>query len=871
MEIQFEYIHKLAKQYNEYNNSDELLYKALNSLNHEELKRINSEYGSPERSFAPVNLLRAEVSRQMLNGVNLDNNLVEIIKQKIRDKDIVYFQTYNKKFLDELENYTFGTRDVFANWQKSWGIFHTFIYNNIERQTINTYLEQISQQIIKDLEFNDYIYHYVDFYGSSNFGSDFCWIAIYPLEKNSHQDSYQFFLKISNDSKAGRLVGSNIKSPFENDLKNISSYNEAKKIFISLKEDIVTKNQLLRGYFKFAPGVQASEWERFKNEEIIAVNYHELELQDLSKINTLEEINNKAGLDVKNRSLENLFFFKKAKIGDVIFVSKGVNVCLGIGIIQSDYFYDNKDNNYSHRRKVKWITDKVYEYQTNSRKGGYKNLFRPDTFSPIKSAEFILNEYIRLYPELEDIFKSYSLIEKNQSNSKIQIQELNQEIEGDVIINPNYWWLNANPSVWSISDAKIDEVQTYTTRNERGNKRRIYKYFEQVKVGDIVIGYESSPIKQISGVFEITKPIHQNETEGEVIEIKLIEKLEVPIPWNELNNNSELQNCEVFINNQGTLFKLTEEEFEIIRDIIDSKNIQIEKQISLSFPSYSYENDPDKPFLSKEEINSIINLLERKKNIILQGSPGVGKTFIARKIAYEIMKQKNDLQIETVQFHQSYSYEDFIQGLRPKNKSFEVKQGIFFTFCKKALIHSEKKYFFIIDEINRGNLSKIFGELMMLIEADKRDEKYKVHLTYSEEDEKFYIPPNVYIIGTMNTADRSLAIVDYALRRRFAFYEIKPSFGKDFSKSLKEIGISNELITHIQEKIKIVNDYICQDPNLGNGFQIGHSYFCTTKIVNDEKSWYRDILNYEIKPMLEEIWFDEPEQINKMFNLLNIN
>ena len=133
----------------------------------------------------------------------------------------------------------------------------------------------------------------------------------------------------------------------------------------------------------------------------------------------------------------------------------------------------------------------------------------------------------------------------------------------------------------------------------------------------------------------------------------------------------------------------------------------------------------------------------------------MGKTFIAKKIAYEIMGNMNDAQIEMVQFHQSYSYEDFIQGLRPNKKGFELRNGIFYNFCQQALAHPERQFFFIIDEINRGNLSKIFGELLMLIETDKRGEKYAIKLTYAEDEEDtFYVPENLYIIGTMNTADR---------------------------------------------------------------------------------------------------------------------
>lgn len=260
----------------------------------------------------------------------------------------------------------------------------------------------------------------------------------------------------------------------------------------------------------------------------------------------------------------------------------------------------------------------------------------------------------------------------------------------------------------------------------------------------------------------------------------MVEKLEIPITWNELKNINALQQCEVFINNQGSLFKLQEEEYDIIRDVIDTKNIITEKLLqNSSHKKYQFNEDSDKPFISEQQFFQTVTLLKRKKNIILQGPPGVGKTFIARKLAYQIMQEVKDANIEMVQFHQSYSYEDFIQGLRPTQQgSFDLKDGIFFSFCRRALAHPDKPFFFIIDEINRGNLGKIFGELMMLIEADKRAEKFALKLTYAEDEEdRFYVPENLYIIGTMNTADRSLAIVDYALRRRFAFINLQPDYG----------------------------------------------------------------------------------------------
>lgn len=221
-----------------------------------------------------------------------------------------------------------------------------------------------------------------------------------------------------------------------------------------------------------------------------------------------------------------------------------------------------------------------------------------------------------------------------------------------------------------------------------------------------------------------------------------------------------------------------------------------------------------------------------------------------------------------IQFHQSYSYEDFIQGYRPNDKeNFTLKNGVFYEFCKKAQRDPENKYVFIIDEINRGNLSKIFGELMMLIEPDKRGKDFAVPLTYAKDtDDKFYLPGNLYLIGTMNTADRSLAMVDYALRRRFSFISLSPKFDtSEFKAFLKSKDIDRELIQIISTKMIDLNNEISKDEkNLGIGYQIGHSFFCPTdSLATYDNEWYQRVVRHEIRPLLEEYWFDNLEEVNK--------
>ena len=284
---------------------------------------------------------------------------------------------------------------------------------------------------------------------------------------------------------------------------------------------------------------------------------------------------------------------------------------------------------------------------------------------------------------------------------------------------------------------------------------------------------------------------------------------------------------------------------------------------SKPIPAYSMDEALGELFIPRSGIEEALNLLRYKKNLVLQGPPGTGKTFFAKRLAYLLLGEKDLDRIEQVQFHQSYSYEDFIQGYRPTDAGgFARADGPFMRFCDKALQDTESEYVLVIDEINRGNLSKIFGELLMLIEADKRTEAWATTLTYTREGETpFYIPKNVHIIGTMNTADRSLAMVDYALRRRFAFVDVKPAFSQAiFLKKLMALGADSALQDRIIERFDRLNRKIGDDANLGEGFCIGHSYFCQTGRTTADDQWYRRIIGSEIKPLLREYWPDDEDR-----------
>ena len=279
----------------------------------------------------------------------------------------------------------------------------------------------------------------------------------------------------------------------------------------------------------------------------------------------------------------------------------------------------------------------------------------------------------------------------------------------------------------------------------------------------------------------------------------------------------------------------------------------VEEPVEAVLKPYDEDKFLEEVYMSKPKYDTLVALIKKKKNVILQGAPGVGKTFAAKRLAYSIMGVKDPSRVMMVQFHQSYSYEDFIMGFRPTQEGgFELKRGAFYDFCKSAEVDSEDTpYFFIIDEINRGNLSKIFGELFMLIESDMRGIELK--LLYA--DEKFSVPKNVYIIGMMNTADRSLAMMDYALRRRFAFFDMEPGFTTKGFRQYQE-GLQSEKFNRLIDRVEALNADIATDDSLGEGFCIGHSYFCELKETSDQT--LSGIVEFELVPLLKEYWFDEP-------------
>ena len=592
---------------------------------------------------------------------------------------------------------------------------------------------------------------------------------------------------------------------------NYAEFSYAAYLKTSQKQEKEEKNDSSTiAYWIYAPGEQAVFWDEYYQDGIMGLGWNKIgDLREYRKQQDLvAPLKQHYGSDTSQKNSADMLysFAYEMKPGDIVFAKKGRSMIVGRGVVISDYYYDSNRDNHPHLRKVEWT---------------HKGEWKTDSMLAMKT----LTNITRYTDYVKQLNK---LIEGNNSPDPVESTD------------KRYWWLVGNPKIWSISEMKVGDEQNYTLYNENGHQRRIFQHFLNAKEGDVVIGYESTPTKQVVGLLTISKA-----NDGKSVFFKKTETFPEPINYSTLRTTPGLENMEYMKNQQGSFFKVTADEYDIIMELVRGDN-PIPKQEKKE--KYTKSNFLDEVYVSYLDYERLESLLLRKKNLILQGAPGVGKTFAAKRLAYAIMGEKDDRRVMQVQFHQNYSYEDFVMGYKPNEEGgFELKNGVFYRFCKRAAADSEHKYFFIIDEINRGNLSKIFGELLMLIENDYRDKP--IQLAY--KDEMFAVPSNLYIIGMMNTADRSLAMIDYALRRRFSFFEMKPGFNSPaFEEGIRKLHDPhlNSLVKAIVELNKVIEN----DDSLGSGFCIGHSYLCNLGYQYE----LENIVEYDIIPMLREYWFD---------------
>ena len=294
-----------------------------------------------------------------------------------------------------------------------------------------------------------------------------------------------------------------------------------------------------------------------------------------------------------------------------------------------------------------------------------------------------------------------------------------------------------------------------------------------------------------------------------------------------------------------------------------SKRITVAAEPSIGYQAPAYERAEAlaELFIGETELTAALAGLQRRRNLLLQGPPGTGKTFLARRLAWLLLGARDESRIELVQFHPSYGYEDFMLGFRPDAQGrFHLVPGVLPLLCQRAAADPSRPYFLLIDEVNRGNVPRIFGELLLLLEADKRGPAHALRLPYAPaEAPRFFVPENLYVIGTLNLADRSLSPLDYALRRRFAFVALRPQFGAPLRQFLAARQVPAALVEQLCSRMAALNQTIADDPELGPDFEIGHSYFCQPPANPAEAAaWLRLIFEQEIGPLLADYWREQP-------------
>lgn len=409
-----------------------------------------------------------------------------------------------------------------------------------------------------------------------------------------------------------------------------------------------------------------------------------------------------------------------------------------------------------------------------------------------------------------------------------------------------------NINDYEVLRSKVKDFWGDQESSRKNDTRCLWQLSKEIMPGDIV--FAKRGVKKIIACGVVQEGYEYNESLAEKGKDSYIHCCKVN--WVDVHDYETQGKFAMKTLTNITRFKDT------VKDLMEQYDIDmppVVDTVSELNDSYSREAFLKDVFLNEEQYDALKELLLRKKNIILQGAPGVGKTYMAKRLAYSVMGEKDEDRVKLIQFHQSYSYEDFIVGYRPSEDSlgFEPRYGSFYNFCEEARKEPDKQYFFIIDEINRGNVSKIFGELFMMIEKDYRGEK--VLLPY--KDEEFSVPPNIYIIGMMNTADRSIAMIDYALRRRFSFYDVKPAFESEGFKKILQ-NVQDERLNKLIQVIVDLNNAISDDETLGEGFAIGHSYFTSAEFETNPK-WLDAVVEFDLVPLLKEYWFDNKPEVDR--------
>lgn len=582
---------------------------------------------------------------------------------------------------------------------------------------------------------------------------------------------------------------------------------------------------------KIAPGHDAMFWSECLAEGYVCVGWDEV--GDLRNYASKDEFKSafarefsagyKNDQKTVSRKGNELWRLTEIEPGDIIVANREISQILAIGeVLEPAYEWLETRQEFKHIIRVKWDTSYAQQIPPVKRWGLVTvDSVKPDLYAIIMKKENPLQPPVivpagipveRIYAEMEQMLlrkkqvilygppgtgKTYIALRfavwwlaKNYGDpnanviltDEIEFKRAEQKLRA-YGVEQRFWWVVANPKTWTWDNLFRDKTVDY-------DYGRLRKNFPLVQKGDVVFGYEANPVKSIVAMARVTRGLERNSAGDRTITLEPLVKLKEGVPWDELKNDPLIQKSEpLMFNSQGTLFSISQEEALQLMKLISEKNSDFELDV---------------------EDSAVLGPLTR------------------------------------LTFHASYSYEDFIEGFRPVKGqrdqiALRLEDGVFKRLCRKAS-SSELPYLVFIDEINRANVTRVLGETITLLEADKRGHT----ITLPQSKDLFSIPPNVYTIGTMNTADRSIKLVDVALRRRFAFIEMMPDC--EMLEGIVVGGLPlDKFLSELNRRITVRE---------GREKQIGHSFLLENGNPVSSAGEFCKRFRYEILPLLQEYCYD---------------
>ena len=645
-------------------------------------------------------------------------------------------------------------------------------------------------------------------------------------------------------------------------------------------KDAQTAEKQERGYWLYVPGEGAGKWEEFRGAGIMALNWDRIGdptsyPNEEAVIEALEAGYGDWGGRPTGAAGMIRDFTRTMRPGDVVYARRGPTEIIGRGVVRSEFRYDDARPAYRCVRDIDWTH--VGSWPLDRRVGAVslQRVTENTSYNPA---------------QLESLFRDRNSSGASTASVRAQgVGDSNQAKKHELqhwLYTPGEgaarWEEFRTAGIMALNWDRVGDLASfpdkeslldalYTHYGDWGGRPRkaadsVWDYIHAMKPGDIV--YVRRSFNEIVGRGVVRSDYRYDEDRSSFRAVRDVE-------WTHVGSwPLEQRIGRLMLQRLTENTKYTPDQLNALIGIEDShSSASVDERrgnndLDEADEHYTSADFLDEVFLRPEDVEQMLGLLRRKKNLILQGAPGTGKTFAAKRLAYALMGQTDDSRVEVVQFHQSTAYEDVVVGLRPTAEGgFAAAEGVFARFCRRAAADPGRDYVFIIDEINRANISKAFGELLMLIEAEHRGEALRLPVS----GELLSVPKRLHIIGMMNTADRGLALIDYALRRRFAFFEMRPALDHPgFLRHVEAVG--SVRLEALVDVVRRLNQRIAEDEALGPGFQIGHSYLCLPAAGPENPAGtdadVTSVVRYELEPLVREYWFDNPAAMDESIHEL---